>query len=262
METELFGHVKGSFTGAAENRRGLLELADGGTAFFDEIGDLAIEMQVKLLRVIQEQEFRAVGSLHWRKVDLRIIAATHRDLKAEIAAGRFREDLFYRLNVFCIHLPALRERLADVPLLVDHFLRQNQTQGLPCFAPPAELINVMMGYDWPGNVRELKHCIERMSAMYSEGASFPDLPSALQYQRAASALDHLSIAVDGDPELEFRPSPPSPVISLPESERQAISAALSETKGERAGAARLLGIGRTTLYRKMKQYGMGQPSKN
>src|SRR3954471_21138824 len=122
MESELFGHVKGAFTGATENKKGLVEAADGGTAFFDEIGDLPLEMQVKLLRLVQEQEFRPVGSLHWRRVNLRIIAATHRDLKAEVAAGRFRQDLYYRLNVFTIHLPPLRSRKSDLPLLVDHFL--------------------------------------------------------------------------------------------------------------------------------------------
>src|ERR1700688_4995175 len=121
MESELFGHVKGSFSGAQESKKGLVELADGGTAFFDEIGDLPLEMQVKLLRLIQEREFRAVGSLQWRKVDLRIIAATHRDLKAEVAAGRFRQDLYFRLNVFPMRLPPLRERKADIRLLVHHF---------------------------------------------------------------------------------------------------------------------------------------------
>ena len=129
MESELFGHVKGAFSGAADNKKGLVELADGGTAFFDEIGDLPLEMQVKLLRLVQEREFRAVGSLHWRKVDLRIIAATHRDLKSEVAAGRFRQDLFYRLNVFTMHLPPLRERKDDIPLLVEHFLDQGKVAG-------------------------------------------------------------------------------------------------------------------------------------
>src|SRR6202167_5625471 len=119
MESELFGHVKGSFSGAVENKKGLVEMADGGTAFFDEIGDMPMEMQVKLLRVVQEREFRAVGSTQWRKIDLRIIAATHRDLKAEVAAGRFRQDLYYRLNVFTVHLPPLRHRKDDIPLLVD-----------------------------------------------------------------------------------------------------------------------------------------------
>src|SRR5579883_734865 len=133
MESELFGHTKGAFSGAAENKKGLVELADGGTAFFDEIGDLPLEMQVKLLRLLQESEFRAVGSLQRRKVDLRIIAATHRDLKAEVAAGRFREDLFYRLNVFVIKLPPLRERKDDIELLVDEFLEQGSAAGLPPF---------------------------------------------------------------------------------------------------------------------------------
>jgi len=124
VESDLFGHVKGSFSGAQENKKGLVEVADGGTAFFDEIGDLPLEMQVKLLRLLQERQFRAVGALQWRTVDLRIIAATHRDLRAEIAKGRFREDLYFRLNVFTIRLPPLRDRKADIPLLVDHFLER------------------------------------------------------------------------------------------------------------------------------------------
>src|ERR1700681_574156 len=133
MESELFGHTKGAFSGAVENKKGLVELADGGTAFFDEIGDLPLEMQVKLLRLIQEREFRAVGSLNWRKVDLRIIAATHRNLKAEVAAGRFRQDLYYRLNVFSIHLPPLRDRKSDIPPLIQHFLELGGLAGLPEF---------------------------------------------------------------------------------------------------------------------------------
>src|ERR1022692_3791330 len=176
MESELFGHLKGSFSGAADNKKGLVEMADGGTAFFDEIGDMPMEMQVKLLRVVQEREFRAVGSTQWRKIDLRIVAATHRDLKAEVAAGRFRQDLYYRLNVFTIHLPPLRHRKEDVPLLVEHFL-----DGYG-FHPSREILDIMIAYDWPGNVRELKHCVERMAAMKSEGAlQMADLPSALQY---------------------------------------------------------------------------------
>ena len=143
MESELFGHVKGAFSGAVENKKGLVELADGGTAFFDEIGDLPLEMQVKLLRLIQEGEFRAVGALHWRKVDLRIIAATHRDLRAEVAAGRFRQDLFYRLNVVVVHLPPLRERKEDIPLLVDHFL----DAGRPGF--PRSAAEELWRRSWP-----------------------------------------------------------------------------------------------------------------
>ena len=200
MESELFGHVKGSFSGAAENKQGLVELADGGTAFFDEIGDLPLEMQVKLLRLIQEREFRAVGSLQWRKVDLRIIAATHRDLNAEVAAGRFRQDLFYRLNVFAIRLPPLRERKEDIPLLVDHFWTPASTSGLRGIEPSQELFDTFDAYDWPGNVRELKHCIDRMNALQSEGAlQMADLPSALQY--------HCTIVRSGTAVRRHRRSP-------------------------------------------------------
>jgi transcriptional regulator with GAF, ATPase, and Fis domain len=253
MESELFGHVKGAFSGAVENKKGLVELADGGTAFFDEIGDLPLEMQVKLLRLVQEQEFRAVGSLNWRTVDLRIIAATHRDLKAEAAAGRFRQDLYYRLNVFTIHLPPLRNHKDDIPLLVKYFLDQTG------FYPSREIFDVLLSYDWPGNVRELKHCLERMAAMQSEGAlQMADMPSALQYHLASAELhslaDALTPAAHCDlPQVDLAPR--SPVISLPDSEKQTIGNALAAAKGERAKAARMLGIGRTTLYRKMKQYG-------
>jgi DNA-binding NtrC family response regulator len=260
MESELFGHTKGSFSGAVENKRGLVELADGGTAFFDEIGDLPLEMQVKLLRLLQEREFRAVGALQWRKVDLRIIAATHRDLKAEVAAGRFRHDLYFRLNVFSMRLPPLRQRKSDIPLLVEHFLIAACEAGLPDLQPSQELMESLQAYDWPGNIRELKHCMDRMSAMHSEGAfQMQDLPSPLQYARAAAGLERLSSVVAEDPAAylpEVAMAPVSPVISIPQSERQTIAKALASTGGERGKAAKILGIGRTTLYRKMKQYGI------
>jgi len=257
MESELFGHVKGSFSGAAENKKGLVELADGGTAFFDEIGDLPLEMQVKLLRLLQEREFRPVGALQWRKVDLRIIAATHRDLKAEVAAGRFRQDLFYRLDVFAIHLPPLREHKEDIPLLVDHFLELGQAAGLPAFRPSQEVLNTLCSYDWPGNVRELKHAIDRMAALHSEGAlQVWDMPSALQNHLAGEGLHRLSEAVESWPAEEFHSPLRPPVISLPQSEKLAIANALAAAGGERGKAARMLRIGRTTLYRKMKEYGL------
>jgi DNA-binding NtrC family response regulator len=260
MESELFGHVKGAFSGATENKRGLVELADGGTAFFDEIGDLPLEMQVKLLRLLQEGEFRAVGALQWRKVDLRIIAATHRDLQKEVEAGRFRLDLFYRLNVFAIRLPALRQRKEDIPSLVRQFMDEGRASGLPWMETTDELLEAFQAYDWPGNVRELKHCIDRLSAMQSEGAmQMADLPSPLQHHRAASNLHQLSGAVADTSNAnlpEFAMAPKSPVISLPQSERHMIARALQAVKGERGKAARMLGIGRTTLYRKMKQYGI------
>jgi DNA-binding NtrC family response regulator len=249
MESELFGHVKGSFSGAAENKKGLVELADGGTAFFDEIGDLPLEMQVKLLRLVQEKEFRAVGSLQWRKVDLRIIAATHRDLKAEVAAGRFRLDLFYRLNVFPIRLPALRDRKEDIPLLIDHFLDAS-------LDPPHEILEMLKFYDWPGNVRELKHCIERMAALQSNGGvQIYDLPSSVQNL----GLRQLSNAVDHDlgaPIPTARLAPIPAIVPIHETELQEIRRALEATNGERAKAAELLQMSRTTLYRRMKQYGI------
>jgi DNA-binding NtrC family response regulator len=261
MESELFGHTKGSFSGAGENKKGLVELADGGTAFFDEIGDLPLDMQVKLLRLLQESEFRAVGSLHWRKVDLRIIAATHRDLKAEVAAGRFRQDLYFRLNVFSMRLPALRDRKDDIPALVEHFLESAQADGLPPFHPGDAVMEILRAYDWPGNVRELKHCVERMSAVHSEGAlQMADMPSAIQNHWVSQGLGMLvdALEVADDSRLPVaHVSPISPVISIPQSERHTIERALEATGGERGRAAQLLGIGRTTLYRKMKQYGLG-----
>ena len=214
-----------------------------------------------MLRLIQEGEFRAVGALHWRKVDLRIVAATHRDLRAEVAAGRFRQDLFYRLNVVVVHLPPLREHKQDIPLLIEHFLDRGQASGLPAFRFGEELMATLLAYDWPGNVRELQHCLDRMAALHSEGAlQMADLPSALQYQRASCGLRSLSGALadpDGEAGMpQFALAPKSPVISIPESEKQAIASALAATNGERGKAARLLRIGRTTLYRKVKEYGL------
>ena len=252
MESELFGHVRGAFTGAVENKKGLVELADNGTVFFDEIGDLPLDMQVKLLRLVQEREFRAVGSLQWRKVNLRIIAATHRNLKSKVADGTFRQDLFYRLNVFTIHIPPLRERKQDIPLLVDHFCGN-------AFRPAPEVMDTLLSYDWPGNVRELKNCVERMEAMRSEGAQFAGLPSALQYHRDGGSLHRLSEAVEYEQSCDLpRESlaPRSPVISIPDSTRDAIVKALAATGGNRGAASRILRIGRTTLYRKMKEYGI------
>jgi DNA-binding NtrC family response regulator len=257
MESELFGHVKGSFSGAMENKKGLVELADGGTAFFDEIGDLPLEMQVKLLRLIQEREFRPVGALHWRKIDLRIIAATHRDLKAAAAAGLFRQDLYYRLNVMSIHLPPLRERREDIPLLLGHFIDLGRADGLPEFCAGDDVMRAMMTYDWPGNVRELKHCVDRMAALRSEGAlRLADMPSALQNHMISNSPPDLADVLEQHPFREFVLNRPSPVISIPDSEQQTIRNALAQTGGERARAASLLRIGRTTLYRKMKQYGI------
>jgi DNA-binding NtrC family response regulator len=213
-------------------------------------------MQIKLLRLLQEKEFRAVGSLQWKRVDLRIVTATHRDLKAEVANGRFRLDLYYRLNVFSIRLPPLRDRKSDIPQLVEHFLISARESGLPDFRPDPETIATLLAYDWPGNVRELKHCIDRMAAMASAGGAYDALPSALDQVRGAVNFDGFpdGIVTESLPE-EFRPRL-APVISIPESEKQAIVRALAATQGDRSRAAAILGIGRTTLYRKMKQYGL------
>jgi DNA-binding NtrC family response regulator len=260
MESELFGHVKGSFTSATEHKKGLVEAADGGTVFLDEIGDLPLEMQVKLLRLIQEGEFRAVGSNQWKKVDLRVIAATHRNLKAEVAAGRFRLDLLYRLKVFSIRLPALRDRAEDIPLLISHFLESGAAANLPRFEPSSELMQTLLTYPWPGNVRELRHCIERLAALGSADApQTSDLTSSFQAYVTQASLQNLAMALEETDSSELpvvSVNPPQPVVSIYEIERKAIAAALEAAQGQRGRAARMLEMSRTTLYRRMKQYGM------
>jgi len=254
MESELFGHAKGAFTGAAENKRGLIELADGGTAFFDEIGDLPLEVQVKLLRLLQEREFRPVGSLATRKVEIRVIAATHRDLAREVEHKTFRQDLFYRLNVVTLRLPPLRERTQDIPLLIESFLKRlGATHKVT-----NECGEALVSYPWPGNVRELQNCLERMVAMNSGPLlQTADLPSALQTHLEARRCGALSVAAAVNGAAPPRPAAPqSGIIPLTEVEKHAILNALEYTKGDRAMAALLLGIGRTTLYRKLKEYGL------
>src|SRR5271163_4670916 len=265
MESELFGHVKGAFTGAAATKIGLIESAHGGTAFFDEIGELPLDLQAKLLRVLQEKEFRPVGALSTRRSDFRIIAATNRDLAKEVEKGTFRRDLYFRLNVINIRLAPLRERREDIPALINHFL--SRVSGN--YSLTAETMEVLLSYDWPGNVRELENCIQHMVAINSGPLlHVADLPSNLQnflYQKKsqylmAAAAAHPAIPSDiSAPEL---PTPGIPgvlastpgVIPLIELERRAIINALEYTKGDRAVAAHLLGIGRTTLYRKLKEY--------
>jgi len=252
MESELFGHARGSFTGATEAKRGLIELADGGTAFFDEIGDLPLEMQVKLLRLLQEREFRPVGSLTTRRVEIRVIAATHRDLVREVVQKNFRQDLFYRLNVVSLRLPPLRERRGDIPLLIARFLEQLGARR----TLTNEAMETLVSYDWPGNVRELRNCIERMVAMNSGPLlQTADLPSALQTHleaRRSGAFSAAAGAVPGGTQTHTIPQ--SGIIPLAEVEKRAILNALEYTKGDRVMAAFLLGIGRTTLYRKLKEY--------
>ena len=266
MESELFGHVKGSFTGAVNTKVGLIEKANGGTAFFDEIGELPLDMQVKLLRVLQEREFRPVGSTVVRQSDFRLIAATNRDLAKEVERGAFRRDLYYRLNVVPLRVAPLRERKEDIPALIAHFLESyghNHTIT-------QETLDAMLSYDWPGNVRELEHCIQHMVAVNSGPLIHAaDLPTALQNQvmarrgqgMAAAAAVAVSIA-DPAPRIGPRMAsslpPTPPVMRLIDMEKNAIIQALEYTKGDRMMAAQLLGIGRTTLYRKLKEYGLSR----
>ncbi len=249
MESELFGHTKGAFTGATENKKGLIEIANGGTAFFDEIGDLPLDLQVKLLRLLQEREYRPVGSLHRQKVEIRVIAATHRDLHREVERGTFRQDLFYRLNVIKIRVPPLRERKEDIPRLVERFLSRNGN-----YTVTPEVVEKLMKHDWPGNVRELQNAVECLTAMASGPLLQADfLPSAVVN---SNTPDLLRVAAAASAEPRSLPVAPQthPVLPLLEVEKRAIIEALEYTKGDRAVTAQLLGIGRTTLYRKLKGY--------
>ncbi|MCX6610806.1 MAG: sigma 54-interacting transcriptional regulator [Acidobacteria bacterium] len=275
MESELFGYVKGAFTGANNSKAGLIELANGGTAFLDEIGELPLELQAKLLRVLQEKEYRPVGGLSQKRADFRVIAATNRDLAKEVEKGNFRRDLYYRLNVVTLRLTPLKDRREDIPHLVAHFLRRyGRMQGME-----PEVLEALLSYDWPGNVRELENCIQHMLAVNS-GPSFHrgDLPSsvvnALQRRAPMAAPAPAFAQPINYPDASTPSFPPSfsyssgaatapalapvPVVPLAELERQAIMRALEYTKGDRLTAASLLGLGRTTLYRKLKEYELGE----
>ncbi|HLX44928.1 MAG TPA: sigma-54 dependent transcriptional regulator [Bryobacteraceae bacterium] len=273
MESELFGHVKGAFTGAGTAKTGLIECANGGTAMFDEIGELPLDLQAKLLRVLQEKEFRPVGAVNTRRSDFRVIAATNRDLAKEVERGTFRRDLFFRLNVINLRLAPLRERREDIPALINHFL--GRVSGN--YSMTAEAMEVLLSYDWPGNIRELENCIQHMVAINSGPLlHIADLPSNLQnfvhekksqYLMAAASANPMPAAIESAAEFAIDSNdampprmPPasaqafSTVVPLAELERRAIMNALEYTKGDRAVAAHLLGIGRTTLYRKLKEY--------
>ncbi len=244
LESELFGHVKGSFTGAVANKIGLLELAHNGTAFLDEIGELPLDAQAKLLRALQEKEFRRVGAAEMRRSNFRVVSATNRDLVDEIKKGRFREDLYYRLNVMKLRLPPLRERKEDLPDLIIHFVRCYGGQQVVT----NETMELLLAYDWPGNVRELEHCIQHMLAVASGLLLCTgDLPTTVLNTHCGQTSDLLSIASAVGPSTRR-------VKSIPEVEIAAIREALLFTKGDRTTAAELLGIGRTTLYRRMKEY--------
>jgi DNA-binding NtrC family response regulator len=239
IESELFGYVKGAFTGAMQAKQGLLEAAQGGTLFLDEIGDMPVDLQAKLLRALQEREVKPVGSTERRQINVRIIAATNRDLETAIHSGTFRQDLYFRLNVVQIKLPPLRDRKSDIPILVTAFLEKFSDPQEPVRTIAEEAMRRLIAYDWPGNVRELENVIERAVALGSGPVlHVGDLPSSLQY-----------------PTTERVPEKDE-ILPLEELERRAILRTLRETGGDKLSAARMLGIGKTTLYRKLKQYHM------
>ena len=258
IESELFGYEKGAFTGALKSKEGLFHAANGGTIFLDEIGELPLELQGKLLRALQEKEIRPVGSNQRVKVDVRVIAATNRDLEAAYKAGTFRKDLYFRLNVVTVHVPALRERRSDIPLLTQWFLER--------YAPGRDLrvssaaMKALMQYEWPGNVRELENCVERAVAL-GNGHSIDvgDLPPAI----AATAPTPTSErGARADREALADPAPESPAATLSTTdlediERATIQRVFEQVKGDKALAGKMLGISRATLYRKLKRYNIG-----
>jgi DNA-binding NtrC family response regulator len=241
LESELFGHVRGAFTGAHASKRGLFEKADGGTLFLDEIGDMGLVLQGKLLRVLQDREIRAVGGTQSVRVDVRIIAATNRDLEAEIAAGRFREDLFYRLNVIPVHIPPLRERTEDVPALVEAFLRRHADGRRRFFSP--EALERLLMHPWRGNARELENVLERAVALAEGDEIHPeDLPLG---ERSSDARERTAEALVRDGAQRC--------LSLGELEDLYIDEILRRTGGNKVRAAHLLGIDRKTLYRRAER---------
>jgi two-component system nitrogen regulation response regulator NtrX len=253
IESELFGHVRGAFTGAVADRRGKFEVADGGTIFLDEIGDMSLKTQAKVLRVLQEQTMEPVGGTNRIRVDARVVAATNKDLQAEIKAGQFREDLYFRLNVIPVFVPPLRERQEDIPLLADHFMAElSQEYGRRLKRLDAGAIRTLQRYSWPGNVRELRNVIERLMIMVpgdtitTSDLSFLDVPLAPPAARPIGV--------------------PSERMTLHEArdqfERDLILKTLSEQQGNMSRTAEVLGVERSNLYRKMKTFGIAPSSRS
>ncbi len=242
LESELFGHVRGAFTDARSSRRGLFIEASGGTLFLDEIGEMPFEMQVKLLRALQQRTVRPVGGNEEVAFDSRIIAATNRDLEAEVAAGRFREDLYYRINVVGVHVPPLRERPGDIALLATHFLKRFAERfGKSVTGLSPGVLDRLLSYDWPGNVRELENSIERAVALAaSEHLTVDDLPARVRARPAEAA--------------PARPETPARLVTLEELERTYIHHVLRVLGSNKSMAARVLGIDRRTLYRRLEQF--------
>jgi two-component system response regulator HydG len=241
IESELFGHVRGAFTGATHPKDGLLAIAEGGTVFLDEIGELPPDLQAKLLRAIQEKEIRPVGSVKQIPINVRILAATNRDLEQAVAQGAFRRDLFFRLNVLTLRIPPLRERRQDIPLLVAHCLERLARETGIEKTIADDTLKTLLNYDWPGNVRELENCLERACALSTgDVLQIRDLPT--QVYSAPMELVGVHPSNNG-------------IVPIAELEKRTILDALAQVNGDKMLAARLLGIGKTTLYRKLKEYG-------
>jgi DNA-binding NtrC family response regulator len=264
IESELFGYVKGAFTGANRSKDGLLASAENGTVFLDEIGELPLDLQSKLLRALQEKEVRPVGATHRISIHARVLAATNRDLGLLVEQGRFRKDLYYRLNVVNLRIPALRERRADIPLLAAHFLdRLGRENGID-YTLSDEALRMMVEYSWPGNVRELEHAIQR-GATISSGPllQLGDLSSqlvdfALQRWRTFQPANRSLVRQAGSSSDGASPSGLAEIMPLAMQERQAILNTLETLKGDKLLVAKVLGIGKTTLYRKLKEYGIAE----
>jgi two-component system response regulator AtoC len=245
LESELFGHVRGAFTDASSDKTGLFEQADGGTLFLDEVGEMPPLLQVKLLRVLQEDEIRKVGAAVSMQVNVRVVSATSRDLEADFRAGRFREDLYFRLNVFCLQLPPLRERVEDIPMLVEHFIRSClHGRGMERLTVEPDAMRCLMAYRWPGNIRELENAIER-AAIICDGGHITNgcLPASV------CSADDGSARVDPDENLSIK-------VAEDAIERDLIRKALAKTAGNRTQAAKILEISHRSLLYKMKEYGI------
>jgi transcriptional regulator with PAS, ATPase and Fis domain len=244
LESELFGHVRGAFTGALSSRVGMFQLADHGTIFLDEIGEMAMSLQAKLLRVLQSKEIRAVGADRVTAVNVRVIAATNKDLNREVEKGAFREDLFYRLQVIPIHLPPLRARRSDIPLLVRYFLEKNRHKYSNTLQISEDAMVYLWEYDWPGNVRELENLVERMAILSDTGMLVPeDLPPHVRSFISEKKLPHPDFS---DGEVNLREV-------LEQFEGRLIEEALRRTKGNKTAAAQMLGLKRTTLVAKLRR---------
>jgi two-component system response regulator AtoC len=256
LESELFGHARGAFTGATHARAGRFQLAEGGTLFLDEIGDMPLQFQVKLLRVIQERQYEVLGDSSLRTADVRVIGATHRDLQAMVKAGTFREDLYYRLNLIDVKLPALRERPGDIPLLVEHFVAVSNTRhGTNVDGVEPLLIEALAKHRWPGNVRELGNVVERMVIFQKRGRLQLDAlpPAVVKAQEDASGALPAAAAGAGEKPTSLPPEGLDLRATVAQIEDTLIEQALARTGGNRNAAAQLLGLNRTTLVEKLKR---------